>query len=96
MTFTSYLLNDDWSHHVTPDKGEVIEHEKRDYDNQQGQRVYVTEVQVEEVQLINTGNQNNNQQNHQNNGNQVGGWGGNQADTFPTEPLGVTDSDLPF
>jgi len=74
----------------------------RSYDNNQGQRVYVTEVVAEKVQFLEWGNDNNNNNNRQsntntnrnygNNNNNDHGMGGIDTDGF--QP--VDDDDIPF
>jgi hypothetical protein len=50
MIFTSYILNDDWTHQVTADKGEVIEHEKRDYTHAEITSIAKSAVKVDHRQ----------------------------------------------
>ncbi|CAI2618554.1 Single-stranded DNA-binding protein A [Apilactobacillus kunkeei] len=59
----------------------------RNYENQQGQRVYVTEVVVENFALLESRNDNHVQQSQQNNMSPFG----NQSDQ-----VNITDDDLPF
>ena len=54
----------------------------RNYDNQQGQRVYVTEVVAESFQILESRNQ-------QNNNNQGGPFDN-------SNPMDISDDDLPF
>lgn len=65
----------------------------RSYDNQQGQRVYVTEVVAETFQLLESKGQQGNQQGQQRQTQQ-------QAPDFSrsanTNPLEISDDDLPF
>lgn len=65
----------------------------RSYDNQQGQRVYVTEVVAETFQLLESKGQQGNQQGQQRQTQQ-------QASDFSrsanTNPLDITEEDLPF
>lgn len=84
----------------------------RNYENQQGQRVYVTEVIASNFQLLESRNsQQNNQNNYQqqqNYGNQGGnfqnwnsqggysGQGGYQSPFGNTNPRDISDDDLPF
>lgn len=85
----------------------------RSYDNQQGQRVYVTEVVASNFQLLESRNsQQNNQGNNFQNGNSYGQQGsffeGNTTNPVPdftrdnnpfgrpTNPLDISDDDLPF
>ena len=59
----------------------------RSYDNQQGQRVYVTEVVADNFQLLEFNKQNN--QGHS--------QGNSQPDfSQQAEPMNILDSDLPF
>lgn len=83
----------------------------RTYDNQQGQRVYVTEIVVENFTFLesqnnaNTGNQQqpqSNTRNYQQN-NQQGGYNSNNSynqggDPFAGggKPIDISDDDLPF
>lgn len=83
----------------------------RTYDNQQGQRVYVTEIVVESFTFLesqniaNTGNQQqpqSNTRNYQQN-NQQGGYNSNNnynqgGDPFAGkgQPIEISDDDLPF
>ncbi|MDN2613324.1 single-stranded DNA-binding protein [Apilactobacillus sp. EABW-1NA] len=59
----------------------------RNYENQQGQRVYVTEVVVENFALLEPRQENHVQQSQQNNMSPFG----NQSDQ-----VNITDDDLPF
>lgn len=84
----------------------------RHYDNQQGQRVYVTEVIVSSFQLLESRNSQQNQQgNFQNSNNQDGYQSpfatrstpdfsrSNQQSFFrgqTTNPMDISDDDLPF
>lgn len=84
----------------------------RNYENQQGQRVYVTEVIASNFQLLESRNsQQNNQNNYQQqqnygnqggnfqNGNSQGGYsgqGGYQSPFGNTNPRDISDDDLPF
>lgn len=85
----------------------------RSYDNQQGQRVYVTEVVASNFQMLESRNsQQNNQGNNFQNGNSYGQQGsffeGNTTNPVPdftrdnnpfgrpTNPLDISDDDLPF
>lgn len=74
----------------------------RNYDNQEGQRVYVTEVVVEHVDLLDSKNDNQ-QSNFQNQGNFQNSQGQNannsyqnQNNNFNSNPMDISDSDLPF
>ena len=63
----------------------------RNYENQQGQRIYVTEVVAEDFRLLEFNNQNNHSQNQgQPRHNQQPDFGRN------TSPMDISDDDLPF
>lgn len=64
----------------------------RSYDNQQGQRVYVTEVLASGFQLLESRTQqgNQNQGNSFQNGNNSNGYGNRN------NPMDISDDDLPF
>lgn len=63
----------------------------RNYENQQGQRVYVTEVVAENFQLLEFNNQSNHNQNQgQPRNNQQPDFGRNAS------PMDISDDDLPF
>lgn len=63
----------------------------RNYENQQGQRVYVTEVVAEKFQLLEFNNQSNhNQTQGQPRHNQQPDFGSNAS------PMDISDDDLPF
>lgn len=63
----------------------------RNYENQQGQRVYVTEVVAENFRLLEFNNQNNHSQNQgQPRNNQQPDFGRNAS------PMDISDDDLPF
>lgn len=64
----------------------------RSYDNQQGQRVYVTEVIVEQFQLLESRNSQQGQSNNAQNGSQ----GGHQQPFGNSTPMDISDDDLPF
>lgn len=78
----------------------------RSYDNQQGQRVYVTEIVVENFTFLESknqgasGNQQQGQPNSQyNNQNSRGGNYHQQNDPFDRsngQPISISDDDLPF
>lgn len=82
----------------------------RHYDNNDGQRVYVTEIVVEKFTFLesknnaNTGGQQQRQTNTQSNyqNNAQGGYGGNNynqnSDPFAggSQPIDISDDDLPF
>lgn len=68
----------------------------RNYENQQGQRVYVTEVVAEHVDLLDS---NDNQQGQSNGYNQQPQQNGymQQGSSFGnSNPMDISDSDLPF
>lgn len=63
----------------------------RSYENQQGQRIYVTEVVAENFRLLEFNNQSNHSQNQgQPRHNQQPGFGRNAS------PMDISDDDLPF
>ena len=64
----------------------------RNYENQQGRRVYVTEVIADSFQLLEFNNQNdkNQTQNH----NQQPNFGRNEP--MQSSPMDISDDDLPF
>lgn len=67
----------------------------RNYENQQGQRVYVTEVVAEHVDLLDS--KNDNQSNFQNSqGQNTNNSYQNQNNNFNSNPMDISDSDLPF
>lgn len=63
----------------------------RSYENQQGQRVYVTEVVADNFQLLEFNKQNNQGQSQGNSKQDLSG----QA-TANTSPIDISDDDLPF
>lgn len=65
----------------------------RSYDNQQGQRVYVTEVVAESVELLETRNKQQEQAPAQPSNNYTGN---NNPFNQPADPFSVSDDDLPF
>ncbi len=74
----------------------------RNYDNQQGQRVYVTEVVAEHVDLLDSKNDNQ-QSNFQNKGNfqnsqrqNANNSYQNQNNNSNSNPMDISDDDLPF
>lgn len=75
----------------------------RNYENQQGQKVYVTEVVCDNFQLLESkkdNNQNNQQSNQSQQGN-IDGFGnfGNQTNADPfgqSSQIDISDDDLPF
>ena len=80
----------------------------RNYENQQGQKVYVTEVVVDNFSLLESKNasssnnahdNSNNQSNNSNsNNNQSNNSNNNMSDPFAdnSKPMDISDSDLPF
>ena len=69
----------------------------RSYENQQGQRVYVTEVVAENFQMLKSRNSQGNQQNQGNsfqNGNSSSG--GYNSPFGRSNPMDISDDDLPF
>ena len=64
----------------------------RSYENQQGQRVYVTEVVANDFQLL--------ESRKDREGGQSQGYGqpdfGRQAEPMNANPMGISDDDLPF
>ena len=67
----------------------------RSYDNQQGQRVYVTEVVVETFSLLEPKNKDSNKESSNQSSNSVAS---NSQDPFDKsgQPIDVSDDDLPF
>lgn len=72
----------------------------RNYENQQGQRVWVTEVQAESVQFLEPKNSGSGQQNNQkdSNSDNQGGNYGFEDDPFRNDgkPVDISDDVLPF
>ena len=69
----------------------------RSYENQQGQRVYATEVVAENFQMLKSRNSQGNQQNQGNsfqNGNSSSG--GYNSPFGRSNPMDISDDDLPF
>lgn len=64
----------------------------RNYENQQGQRVYVTEVVADNFQLLEFNKQND--QNQTQNHNQQPNFGRNEP--MRSNPMDILDDDLPF
>lgn len=64
----------------------------RNYENQQGQRVYVTEVVADNFQLLEFNKQND--QNQTQNHNQQPNFGRNEP--MRSDPMDILDDDLPF
>lgn len=64
----------------------------RNYENQQGQRVYVTEVVADSFQLLEFNKQND--QNQTQNHNQQPNFGRNEP--MRSNPMDISDDDLPF
>jgi len=67
----------------------------RNYDNQQGQRVYVTEVVVETFSLLEPKNKDSNKESSNQSSNSAAS---NSQDPFDKsgQPIDVSDDDLPF
>lgn len=70
--------------HLTAVEGRI---QTRHYDNQEGRRVYVTEVVADNVRFL---------QPKQNNGNTASGQKNASSDSFAGESLTISDDDLPF
>lgn len=76
----------------------------RNYENQQGQRVYVTEVVVDNFSLLESRKDNSNQSSsynqskNSNNSNSSSNSKPNMSDPFAdnSKPIDISDSDLPF
>ncbi|SEF25515.1 single-strand DNA-binding protein [Streptococcus gallolyticus] len=71
----------------------------RNYENQQGQRVYVTEVVAEHVDLLDS--KNDNQSNFQNSqgqnaNNNYQNQNNSYNSNFNAKPMDISDDDLPF
>jgi single-strand DNA-binding protein len=68
----------------------------RNYENNEGRRVYVTEVIADNVRFLEGNRDNNNQQGGGNGGGSGAGRGG--ADPFENDgkPIDISDDDLPF
>ncbi|MBF1724485.1 MAG: single-stranded DNA-binding protein [Streptococcus sp.] len=67
----------------------------RSYENQQGQRIYVTEVVAENFRLLELNNQSNHNQNQgQPRHNQQPNFGRNEP--MRSNPMDISDDDLPF
>ena len=64
----------------------------RNYENQQGQRVYVTEVVADSFQLLEFNKQND--QNHTQSHSQQPNFGRNEQ--MQSNPMDISDDDLPF
>lgn len=68
----------------------------RNYENKQGQRVYVTEVVVENFTFLEPKNSNQQADNYQSS-NQQSNYGQNNSDPFTGgDQIDITDDDLPF
>ena len=65
----------------------------RNYENQQGQRVYVTEVVADNFQLLESRNQQNQGNTFQNGNSSSGGY---NSPFGRSNPMDIDDSDLPF
>ncbi|MEC2191677.1 MULTISPECIES: single-stranded DNA-binding protein [Bacillus subtilis group] len=70
----------------------------RNYENQQGQRVYVTEIICESVQFLDSKNSNNNANQSQQDQQYQQKQNENFRDPFQNEgqPIDISDDDLPF
>lgn len=81
----------------------------RNYENQQGQKVYVTEVVAENIDLLETKStqnngssnaqsnyQGNNQMNNYSGGNQAQGYQNTQNNVSDGTPVNISEDDLPF
>ncbi|CAI6329615.1 single-stranded DNA-binding protein (plasmid) [Bacillus subtilis] len=70
----------------------------RNYENQQGQRVYVTEIICESVQFLDSKNSNNNANQSQQDQQYQQKKNENFRDPFQNEgqPIDISDDDLPF
>lgn len=66
----------------------------RNYENQQGQRVYVTEVVADNFQIL-EGRQNQNEQGRSGN-NAVPDFARNESSFGNSNPMDISDDDLPF
>lgn len=76
--------------------------QSRNYENQQGQRIYVTEVVVEKYQLLESREVNerrqNGTQNYNNQNDQIDSLANNEPPREPFDPgmIDISDDDLPF
>lgn len=77
----------------------------RSYDNQQGQKVYVTEVVADNFQMLESKNSNSGQNTHgsgssyvqmSNNTNAQQNRTNDESDPFGNSSISITDDDLPF
>lgn len=72
----------------------------RSYENQQGQRIYVTEVVAENFQLLEskgTNQQHKNNESNNSNGSQAANRNNNQSDDpFSGSSIDINNDDLPF
>ncbi|CAJ1188249.1 single-stranded DNA-binding protein [Companilactobacillus paralimentarius] len=70
----------------------------RNYENQQGQKVYVTEVVVDNFSLLESRNTNSSNNAHDNSNNQSNNSNDNMSDPFAdnSKPIDISDDDLPF
>ena len=70
----------------------------RNYENKQGQRVYVTEVVVENFSLLESKNANSNDNTNNNPNNQPKKPNNNTSDPFAnnSKPIDISDDSLPF
>lgn len=73
--------------------------QSRNYDNQQGQRVYVTEVVCENFQMLESREVNESRKNNNQNGQQTAPTDanfGNEGSFGPSSQIDISDDDLPF
>jgi single-strand DNA-binding protein len=70
----------------------------RNFEGQDGKRVYITEVVVESVQFLEPKGQSNNQSSNQNNNQGSNNYTRVDDDPFANDsvPIDISDSDLPF
>lgn len=68
----------------------------RSYDNQQGQRVYVTEVIADEFQLLESQNREGSSGNNNSEGAGVPSFSREESPFGNSNPMDISDDDLPF
>ncbi len=71
----------------------------RNYENNEGRRVYVTEVVADNVRFLESSNSANREDSHDSGGRQASGTrGGGQSDPFSDDgkTIDISDDDLPF
>ena len=68
----------------------------RNYEGQDGKRVYVTEVVADNIQFLESRKTQSNQQNNQQQQNQPSYTQAPQQENRQLEPLDISDDDLPF